>query len=115
MGTIKSSREIDAIFRGAKRAAQASLILLVAETPEGRGRLGRVAFIAGKKLGGAVLRNRCRRVLRAAVAGGRRAPISAGPWPAWDVVLIARPGTAVARADTIDRDLSLALAKAGVT
>src|SRR5664279_3722517 len=90
MGTIKSSREIDRIFRGAKRAAHPLLIVLAAQTPEGRGRSGRVAFIAGKKLGGAVLRNRCRRVLREAV---RR---SAGPWPTWDVVLIARVGTATA-------------------
>ena len=107
MGTIKSSREIETIFRNSKRVAQASLILLVARTPEGRGRSGRVAFIAGKKLGGAVVRNRSRRVLRAAVA---RAD---GPWPAWDVVLIARPGTGIARPETIDEELSVALKRAG--
>ena len=108
MGTIKSSREIETIFRGAKRVAQASVILLVARTPEGRGRSGRVAFIAGKKLGGAVVRNRSRRVLRAAIAR------VGGPWPAWDVVLIARPGTAIAHPETIDGELSVALKRAGV-
>ena len=108
MGTIKSSREIDKIFRGAKRAAHPLLIVLVAQTPEGRGHTGRVAFIAGKKLGGAVLRNRCRRVLREAV---RRAK---GPWPSWDVVLIAREGTAAARSEQLDAALEATLRRAGV-
>jgi ribonuclease P protein component len=108
MGTIKSSREIDVIFRGATRAAHPLLIVLVAQTPEGRGHTGRVAFIAGKKLGGAVLRNRCRRVLREAVRH------SDGPWPGFDVVLIARPGTSVASPAELERALRITLRKAGV-
>ena len=108
MATIKSSREIDTIFRGAKRVAAPLLIVLVAQTPEGRGRFGRVAFIAGKKLGGAVLRNRCRRVLRASVQRLR------GPWPGYDVVLIARSGTARASAEILDRALEGALKRASV-
>jgi ribonuclease P protein component len=108
MGTIKSSREIDTIFRGAKRVAKSLLIVLVARTPEGRGRAGRVAFIAGKKLGGAVLRNRDRRVLRASV---RRA---GGPWAGWDVVLIARTTTATAGPEALDCALASALFGAGV-
>ena len=108
MGTIKSSREIDRIFRGAKRATHPLLIVLAAQTPEGRGHSGRVAFIAGKKLGGAVLRNRCRRVLREAVRRAR------GPWPGWDVVLIARPGTPVATQDALVQALTGALKRAGV-
>ena len=108
MGTIKSSREIDWIFRGAKRAAHPLLIVLAAQTPEGRGHTGRVAFIAGKKLGGAVLRNRCRRVLREAV---RRA---GGPWPEWDVVTIAREGTPTATRTALDDALGIVLRRAGV-
>lgn len=108
MGTIKSSREIDRIFRGAKRAAHPLLIVLAAQTPDGRGHSGRVAFIAGKKLGGAVLRNRCRRVLREAVRH------SSGPWPGWDVVLIARPGTPVAGSEELQRALTGTLKKVGV-
>jgi ribonuclease P protein component len=108
MSTIKSSREIDTIFRGAKRAAHPLLIVLAAQTPEGRGRTGRVAFIAGKKLGGAVLRNRCRRVMREAV---RRA---GGPWPAWDTVVIARKGTATAPPNELDAALSGLLKRGGI-
>jgi len=108
MGTIKSSREIDRIFRGAKRAAHPLLIVLAAQTPEGRGHSGRVAFIAGKKLGGAVLRNRCRRVLRETVRRAR------GPWPEWDVVIIAREGTPTATTGALDDALGTVLRRAGV-
>jgi ribonuclease P protein component len=108
MGTIKSSSEIDAIFRGAKRVAHPLLIVLAAHTPEGRGRTGRVAFIAGKKLGGAVLRNRCRRVMREAV---RRV---GGPWDVWDVVLIARLDTATAASSDLDAALKGLLDRGGI-
>jgi len=108
MGTIKSSREIDKIFRDSRRAAHPLLIALVAPTPEGRGPQGRVAFIAGKRLGGAVLRNRCKRVMRAAV---RR---TEGPWAGRDVLLIARPKTASASAEAVDSALLSVLARAGV-
>ena len=109
MGTIKSSREIDKIFRESRRAAHPLLIALVAPTPEGRGPMGRVAFIAGKRLGGAVLRNRCKRVMREAV---RRA---GGPWSGRDVLLIARPGTASASTAALDAALSSVLTRAGVS
>ena len=100
MSTIKASREIDGIFRTASRAAHPLLIVLAARTPEGRGHEGRVAFIAGKKLGGAVLRNRCRRVMRETV---RRV---CGPWSGWDVVIIARQGTAIAPPGALDEALA---------
>jgi len=96
MSTIKSSREIDAIFRESQRAADPLVIALVAPTPERRGPEGRVAFVAGKKLGNAVHRNRAKRVMRASVAR------VGGPWPGWDVVLIARPATGAAEGNTLD-------------
>ena len=108
MSTIKSSREIDAIFRTATRVAHPLLIALIAQTPEGRGPSGRVAFIAGKKLGNAVLRNRCRRVMREAV---RR---SGGPWAGFDVALIARPRTATASRAELDTSLTSVMSRAGL-
>ena len=107
MGTIKSSREIDQVFRESRRAAHPLLIALVAPTPEGRGPEGRVAFVAGKRLGGAVVRNRCKRVMRAAV---RRAH---GPWAGRDVLLIARPRTASASPSSLDAALLGVLTRAG--
>jgi ribonuclease P protein component len=108
VSTIKSSREIDAIFRAARRAAHPLLIALVTPTPKERGLSGRVAFVAGKKLGGAVDRNRCRRVMRESV---RRC---GGPWPGWDVVLIARPPVARVACSELDNALKTTLAKVRV-
>jgi ribonuclease P protein component len=109
MSTIKSTKEIDAIFRSSKRIAHPLLIALVTRTPKERGRTGRVAFIAGKKLGGAVLRNRSRRVLRETV---RRSPLS---WPGQDIALIARPNTATASRAELDAALESVLNRAGIT
>lgn len=106
--TIKSSREIQMVFADAKRVAHPCVIALIAATPEGRGQSGRVAFVAGKKLGNAVVRNRSKRVLREAV---RRA---GGPWAGLDVVLVAREATATAAAPILDRALADVLSRAGV-
>lgn len=108
MSTIRSSREIDTVFRTARRVAHPLLIALIAQTPEGRGRAGRVAFIAGKKLGNAVLRNRSKRVLREAA---RRA---GAPWDGYDILLVARPGTAVASPDELDAAVDSLIRRGGV-
>jgi ribonuclease P protein component len=108
MSTIKSSREIDSMFREAAKAANPVVMVLAAKTPPQRGHDGRVAFVAGKRLGNAVLRNRCRRVLREAV---RR---SGGPWPGWDVLLLARPKTAAVGSEELDRGVGAALKRVGV-
>ena len=109
MGTIKSSREIDSIFRGAKRAAHTLVVVLAVVTSEQRGHTeGRVAFVAGKKLGNAPQRNRSKRVLR---ESARR---MGGPWAGYDIVFIARPATRIAAAADLDRALMASLRKAGV-
>lgn len=108
MSTIKSSREIDVMFRSARRAAHPLVIALTAKAPPQRGQNGRVAYIAGKKLGGAVVRNRCRRVLR---ESARRC---GGPWAAWDVALVARPDTASAGPGALDDAVRSVLTRAGV-
>lgn len=99
MSTIKSSREIDRIFGSSTRISHPHLIALVAPTPEERGREGRVAVIAGKRIGNAVFRNRAKRVLRAAVQR------SHGPWAGFDVLLIARPSTGTASSQELDEAL----------
>jgi len=109
VSTIKSSREIDRIFQQATRVAHPLIILLVSATPEGRDQSGRVAFVAGKKLGNAVHRNRCKRVLRAAV---QRA---GGPWPGSDVAIIARPGLDRASVVDVDRALQSVISRARVS
>lgn len=71
--------------------------------------MGRVVFVAGKKIGNAVFRNRSRRVLRAAV---RRTGLD---WAGWDVALIARPQTATASPVQLDDALRAALKKVEAT
>jgi ribonuclease P protein component len=107
MRTIRSNREIDEVFRTGARVSHPLVIALMRTTPPGRGLEGRVAFVAGKKLGNAVRRNRSKRVLRAAV---RR---SGGPWPEADVVLIARPSTATAPPAGLDEALEAVVRRIG--
>ena len=98
--TVRSTREIDEVFRRGDRSVDELLTVFASETPERYGAEGRLVFIAGRKVGNAVTRNRCKRVMREAV---RR---SGGPWAGRDLALIARPG--LLRADSADIDRSLA-------
>ncbi|MDP2183387.1 MAG: ribonuclease P protein component [Actinomycetota bacterium] len=103
LSTIKSSREIDRVFSEAKRTTHPLVAVLVARTPDGRGPAGRVAFIAGKKTGGAVARNRAKRVLRGAVkAAGVK-------WPGWDVVVLANQRTGAAGSSSVGAALACIL------
>lgn len=109
MRTLKAPSEIDALFKSGRRGSTDLIVVLSAVTPTRRGPEGRVVFVAGKKVGGAVMRNRCKRVLRAAV---RRA---GGPWLGWDVALVSRAKIAVAPPASIDAALREGLRRAGVT
>ncbi len=107
--TIRSSREIDRIFREGARSTSGTLVVLASPTPQERGPLGRVAFVAGTKLGGAVVRNRTKRLLREAVRA------TGGPWPEWDVIVLARPAALGAPVAQIAGDLRKRLESLGVT
>ena len=64
METIKSKQDFGRVFSGGKRANHRLVRITALRHNEG-GR-GRVAFVAPKRLGNAVFRNRCKRVLREA-------------------------------------------------
>jgi ribonuclease P protein component len=70
----------------------------------------RVGFTATKKIGNAVIRNRARRRLRAAVHEVMKA---AAPKPA-DIVLVARAGTLDRPFEQLKGDLAAALRRLGV-
>ena len=86
--TIKSSADITRVFSQGKRFGRGSNMLLVLEREEQHGSIGRVAFVAGKKLGNAVWRNRAKRRMRAACQQLQM------EWPGYDVVFIANRHTA---------------------
>ena len=106
--TIRSSREIDVMFRTATRRSDELLVVLAKRPTEGRGPSGRVACIAGRKTGNAVNRSRAKRVLREAVIR------AGGPWPGWDVALVATAATAGAGAAVLDASLGRHLGALGV-
>ncbi len=106
MRTLTAHTDIDRLFAGGRRVSHPALLVLGAASPGGADAPGRVIFIAGKRLGNAVLRNRCKRVMRDAM---RRA---GGPFPGWDIALIARGRTA--RATPADLDMALGAAVAAL-
>jgi len=109
MRTITASADIERLFAEGTRGNSPLVLVLTSETPTSRGPAGRVMFVAGKKLGNAVHRNRAKRVLRAACAR------AGGPWDGADAALIARKGTGDASPAVLDADLRQALRRAGVT
>lgn len=85
-GTIKSKEDIERLFQRGRRSSSSSLTMIVLENDEER--QGRCAFIAGKKLGNAPFRSRCKRVLR------QTAKTLNAPFKGYDVVFMARHSVA---------------------
>lgn len=108
MRTLTASADIERLFAEGTRGSSSLVLVLTGATPTSRGPHGRVMFVAGKKLGNAVHRNRAKRVLRAACAR------AGGPWDGADTALIARRGTGAAAPEVLDAELRQALRKAGV-
>ena len=71
------------------------------------GQQTRVGFAVGKKVGNAVVRNRVKRRLRAAISAVTLAP-------GWDVVVIARPPAAALRYAPLSDGLFALLRRAGL-
>ena len=79
------------------------MVAVVAEELPERGSGGRVAYIAGKKLGDAPKRNRAKRVLREA------ARMQGAPWQKKRIVLIARESLLNAKVSEVSDDINRAL------
>ena len=94
--TLKRRRDFLACAR-ARRWAAPGLILQARRRDEGEAGGGaegiRVGYTCSKKIGGAVVRNRAKRRLRAAAAE----VLSGRGVPGWDYVLVGRPEATVAR------------------
>lgn len=86
MRTLKSRQDFERAFTQGKRYNHPLLRMVVCDAAD-EGDPGRVAFVAAKRLGCAVIRNRSKRVLReAARAAGL-------PVRSRDIILFATPST----------------------
>lgn len=91
--SLKNRRDFLACAR-ARRWAAPGLIVQGRERPPGEAEGIRVGYTCSKKVGGAVVRNRAKRRLRAAAA--EILPVEGRE--GWDYVLIGRAGATVSRA-----------------
>lgn len=107
METIKSAREFERVFAGGQRYSHRLVRITVLKGNEGDG--GKVAFVAAKRLGNAVFRNRCKRVLREAARAERL------PREGARIILFATRRTHDAAPEEVAQALESLLAKAGMS
>ena len=96
------------MFERGRRVNTPDVGLLVIRHEERHDHSGRVAFVAGKKLGNAVWRNRAKRRMRALCRDLN------GPFPGYDVVFVARRNVNYSNYDSMKQYLQQALIKAGI-
>jgi ribonuclease P protein component len=112
---LSHGADITAVLRGRRQRAGRLVVAHAALRPDDDADRARVAVIASRRVGGAVQRNRAKRLLREAV---RLLPLR----PGVDLVLVARPACAPARFEAVraevaelsrDLDVLVATATAG--
>jgi ribonuclease P protein component len=109
MRTIKSRQEFGRVFSEGRRYNDHFVRICVQRDDEGSQTEGKVAFVAAKRLGNAVFRNRSKRVLReAARACGL-------PQVGTRIILFATPATAQAPTGRVRMSLERLLKRSGVT
>ena len=108
METIKSSAEITRLFNEGKRVTTPELSLIVLRNEGQHDHQGRVAFIAGKKLGNAVWRNRAKRRMREACR------TVGGPFAGYDVAFVARKKATETPYAELVKNLQVKVKKAGL-
>lgn len=103
---ICKNREFSRVYTRGKSFVHPQVVLYVCKN-----RLGytRVGLTATKKVGHAVVRNRARRVMRAALT--EHLPENIG---GYDVILVARGQTARLKSTQLEKTISKLLAKAGL-
>ena len=102
VNTIKSSADITYLFENGRRIGTPDFSFIIARTAEQHDQNGRVAFIAGKKNGNAVWRNKAKRRMRALY---RDLDMD---FPGYDMVLMARKQINEMRYVDLKEDLSQA-------
>lgn len=104
--TIKSKSDVERLFQAGRRSSSSFMTVLVLE--RGPEDTGRCAYIAGKKIGAAPVRSRCKRVMR-------ESALSLGaPWGGYDVAFVARGKIRFQAQEDIIRQMKDNLVKLGV-
>lgn len=106
MKTIKSKRDFERVFSRGRRFNDQLLRIRVAASDEGAP--SGVAFVAAKRLGNAVFRNRCKRVLREA------SRLCGLPGDGYDVLLFATSRTHDSSPEQVASSLRKLLKRAGL-
>jgi ribonuclease P protein component len=102
IGRLTGRKEFAAVYTEGRSWSNSLVALRALPNNLGSNRYG---FAVGKRLGGAVDRNKVRRRLREAV---RHTPVKEG----WDIVLVARQNAAAADYDTLKKATEELLARA---
>ena len=103
---IKSSQEIQAIRRSGQSVSDEQMALVF--LPNGLA-YSRAAVVASKAVGGAVQRNRCKRILRA-----RLAQFWAEIKPGYDILVVARKHLLESTPSEVDQSFQKLLVRAGI-
>ena len=106
MKTIKSKQDFEKVFSRGKRVNHP--LVRVTVLKRGDDEEGRVAFVAAKRLGNAVFRNRCKRVLRAAALSCEL------PRKGYDLILFSTKATHDVSSTEVSKALEGTLKRAGV-
>lgn len=105
METIKSKQDFERVFKGGKRLNHRLVRLCACKVAEGGE--PRIAFVAAKRLGNAVHRNRCKRILRAAARSAGFPPVG------YEVILFSTNATHGASSDEVASALDRLAKKLG--
>jgi ribonuclease P protein component len=104
---LSSPAAFRSVFSTGRSYAQGSVVMYVAKRATGGGP-ARAGFVVSRKVGGAVARNRAKRLLEALRLEGKETP------EGLDVVVVARPSVAGASYRDVAGDLRTVLAAAGL-
>lgn len=106
---LKQNSDFRRVYGRGRAQTNPALVTYVLKNRANRAGFCRIGITTGKKLGCAVERNRCRRIIREAYRS--LAPFCAG---GWDIVFVARHKTTQMKSTQIERVMRDHLSAAGI-